>query len=174
MEQTNLLKEEKIVELMQNGFPFQVKEKIRKKTWKFWKQPEITEIVKTYKIKELTLNVIDRIYYLKKSIPDSSNYYSPKNHKTFCKIIALAVLGKDLEYAYKDIFGNFKFKVNKTELEKLTNIFNKSLSIDEVKSLMKLVEIVHNYGDSLNCLRKLTGINTNSNKSLMLTSICFN
>lgn len=174
MEQTNLLKEGKILEFIENGFPFLVSFKIEKRTWKFWKKPETTEIIETYKIKELSLSVMERIYFQKKSIPDSSNYYSPKNHKTFCKIIAMAVLGKDLEYAKKDIFGNFKFKVNKIELEKLTNIFHKNLSIDEVKSLMKLVDILHNHGDLLKCFKKIIGDEPKSKISIPKDSFCLN
>jgi len=156
MEQTNLLKEGKILEFIENGFPFLVTVKItNKKWWQFWKKPETKEKVETYKMKELSFGVIDMIYFQKKSIPSSLNIYSKKNHKTFCKIIAMAVLGNDLFFVRKDIFGNFKFKVNKFELKNLTNIFHKSLSIDEIKSLMKLVDILHNHGDFVKGLKKL-------------------
>lgn len=147
MEHSNL-SDKQIVELMKNGFPFEVKVKMVKKNFlKFWKKPEITEVVQTYKMKELTLSVICRIYDVKKSIRNYDDYFSPENHKKFCKIIALAVIGKDLEYFQENIFGEFKGKIKTDELNKLSNLFYKNLSSREIYSLVKLVEIVHNYGD---------------------------
>lgn len=158
MEHTNYLDDKKIVELMKTGFPFEVNVKIAKKSfWKFWKKPEITEITKTYKMEELTLSIIVRIFSVKKTIRNYYNCFSPVNHKKFCKIIALAAIGKDLEYFEKNIFGEPKLKIKKDELNKLSNLFYKSLSPTEIYSLIKLVEIVHNYGDIDKSFKRLKG-----------------
>ena len=56
------LKDEEIISLMKNGFPFKLSRKVKQKNyWKFWEPISLKDIVETFKIKELPLVVMEKI-----------------------------------------------------------------------------------------------------------------
>ena len=167
------LKDEEIISLMKNGFPFKLSRKVKLiNYWKFWEPISLKDIVETFKIKELPLVVMEKIAQQSNRLSEhfslnhlGTKYSTPNDYKILCKIIAMAIMGDELGYLQEDIFGNLKFHIRKNELKNLTKILSKSLKPSDVKRLIELVEITHNHGDFINAIMKIKGGKAFKNES---------
>ena len=168
MEQKQLEYSE-IQKLINDGFPIKIsyQEITNKKWWQFWKKPEVKNVEETFVIKELTLSILDRIALesieLRENDDDFENEesikrYSRKHYKRVARIIAMAMLGENLEIAVKDSFGNLNFKVNEKELQRLTNILMKVCKPSMIYGLLDIIDIESNLTDFKNSTRKLTAV----------------
>lgn len=160
------LNDGEIISLMKNGFPFKLTRKVtEKKWWQFWESGNTKDITQTYRMKELPLGVMEKIA---KQTDKFSTQFSllnlgtknviQKDLKILCKIIAMAIMGEDLMYLQNNFLGNLEFKIRKKELNSLTKILYENLKPSDIKRLIELVDITHNYGDLINSIMKLRGV----------------
>lgn len=168
MDTQKKLEYSEIQKLINDGFPIKITyTQSNKKWWQFWKKEIITTAEETFIIKELTLNVLDRIALdtieLRENESDSEDSdslkrYARKHYKRVARIVAMAILGDQLEYAVKDAFGNTKFKLNKKELERITDLLMKISKPTIIAGLLEIIDIESNLMDFINSTRKLTAV----------------
>lgn len=155
-----------LIKLIGEGFSFKITYTINeKKWWQFWKKNNLKTVEEDFKIKELTLGILDRISLesveLKEEDEQSvdSNYiktYSRKHYKRVARIIAIAVLGKNAEYLQKNAFGDYDLVLNEIEIKRLSTKILSVLTPSDISKLLDIIDIESNLGDFINSTRKLT------------------
>ena len=153
-----------LIKLIGEGFSFKITYTINeKKWWQFWKKNNLKTVEEDFKIKELTLGILDRISLesveLKEEDEQSvdSNYIKTyKHYKRVARIIAIAVLGKNAEYLQKNAFGSYDLVLNEIEIKRLSTKILSVLTPSDISKLLDIIDIESNLGDFINSTRKLT------------------
>ena len=155
-----------LMKLISEGFAFTIKYRIsKKKWWQFWKKNTFKIVEEQFRIKELTLGILDRISLesveLKEEDEQSvdSHYiktYSRKHYKRVARIIAIAILGRDAEYLQKNPFGNYDLVLNEIEIKRLSTKILAVLTPSDISKILDMIDIESNLGDFINSTRKLT------------------
>ena len=166
-----------LMKLISEGFAFTIKYKIsEKKWWQFWKKNTFKIVEEQFRIKELTLGILDRISLesveLKEEDEQSvdSNYiktYSRKHYKRVARIISIAILGKNAEYLQKNAFGSYDLVLNEIEIKRLSTKILSVLTPSDISKLLDIIDIESNLGDFINSTRKLTA----AKKKIIMTDL---
>ena len=155
--------------LINKGVTFEVKDtefEVKKRFLGLFKQYKPKDIVRTFKIEEMTLATLDRIAAesveiaideekLRSAGIDSIKMARTIAHKhsTRCaRIIAIAVLGEDLFIA-KPGKGGTRWIEDTKKLDDLTSMFRRKIKPSILYKLYVLVNAMENLGDFMNSIR---------------------
>lgn len=150
-------KRQELIRLLNHGFEFEVKELTLEKREGFFGFlfPRVKkEVVHTFKIKEPTLSVLDRISlesleFDEKEFNDlltnpDMKRFSRKHYKTMAKIIAIIVCGVG---------------ATTQEINKHSKLFFENLKPSDIYNIVQLSDVVSNMGDFINSTRLLSAAN---------------
>ena len=155
--------------LINKGVTFEVKDtefEVKKRFFGLFRQYKPKDIVRTFKIEEMTLATLDRIAAesveiaideekLRSAGIDSIKMARTIAHKhsTRCaRIIAIAVLGEDLFIA-KPGKGGTRWIEDTKKLDDLTSMFRRKIKPSILYKLYVLVNAMENLGDFMNSIR---------------------
>ena len=155
--------------LINKGVTFEVKDtefEVKRRFFGLFRQYKSKDIVRTFKIEEMTLATLDRIAAesveiaideekLRSAGIDSIKMARTIAHKhsTRCaRIIAIAVLGEDLFIA-KPGKGGTRWIEDTKKLDDLTSMFRRKIKPSILYKLYVLVNAMENLGDFMNSIR---------------------
>ena len=155
--------------LINKGVTFEVKDtefEVKRRFFGLFRQYKSKDIVRTFKIEEMTLATLDRIAAesveiaideekLRSAGIDSIKMARTIAHKhsTRCaRIIAIAVLGEDLFIA-KPGKGGTRWIEDTKKLDALTSMFRRKIKPSILYKLYVLVNAMENLGDFMNSIR---------------------
>ena len=156
--------------LINKGVTFEVKDtefEVKRRFFGLFRQYKSKDIVRTFKIEEMTLATLDRIAAesveiaideekLRSAGIDSIKMARTIAHKhsTRCaRIIAIAVLGEDLFIAKPGKGGNTRWIEDTKKLDDLTSMFRRKIKPSILYKLYVLVNAMENLGDFMNSIR---------------------
>lgn len=146
------------------GFEFEV-QVIRKKRLPgiqgFFKRKVTEKESLFFLLKEPTLAVFDLINMesskMEKVVSDAEDFenyikiYARKHSQIMAKILAIAVLGKNLFY-----MEGFQVKTDEKEIKRLQAMFHKFLHPSDMYNLLQVIDLTSNLGDFINSARLMT------------------
>lgn len=136
----------------------------------FRKRERVTE-KKVFKIKEPTLNTLDRLsaLWLQMEIDEArlqeadylnaAKKMASKEANRLAEVVATAVLGEDY-YTITEKNGCYRYAENKAELKRLTSFFAHTVKPSELFTLAVLITNVSNLGDFINSIRLMSATRT--------------
>ena len=155
-------KKREITRLINSGFNIDLSYNIitKQKGLFGWLKPKIKERkTESFLLKELTLNIIDRINLISLDIdfdkykdldPRSADKEISKDHlKRICEIVALCLIAENYEYQN----DNGKYIQNNKELKRVSNILLRAVKPSDVLGILQLIDVVGNLGDFTNSIR---------------------
>ena len=163
--------------LIKNGVKFSVKYKVRKKEpgiKGFFQRKKEEEVTETFEMQEPTLSVLDRLseVWLQIAIDEerlnsggtdtlveAKNIAHEYNRKA-ARIVAIAVLGEDYYVTEITASGRMKTRRDDKELDRLTELFHRTIKPSKLQGLANAVTAMANLGDFIGSMRLMTGART--------------
>ena len=163
--------------LIKRGVKFDITYKVRKRRpgikGFFQRKADVT-ITETFEIQEPTLSVLDRLSELwlqiaidedglkaggTNTLIEAKNIAHEHNRRA-ARIVAIAVLGEDYHVTEISASGRKKTYNDDKELDRLTELFHRTIKPSKLEGIANTVTAMANLGDFIGSMRLMTGART--------------
>lgn len=161
--------------LIKDGYEFQIdvdEVEIEKRLFGLMRKRKIVKRKKTFRIEEPTLGTLDRMSaeWINLAIDESKmksdsslNYAQStvyKHNKRCAKIVAIAVIGSEYEIPVASKFGAIRYKQDLERLERLTELFMRTIKPSDLYNIIVMISVVSNIADFVNSIRLMSAERT--------------